>query len=62
TESRSDGHCSSLDPVQMVDQYLEMTSTALNVSGDHDNYMSPRDRSPANTTSTHPLAQDLCSI
>ncbi len=25
-------------PVQMVDQHLEMTSTALNVIGDHDNY------------------------
>ncbi len=34
---------SSPYPDQMVDQHLEMTSTALNVSGDQDNWMSPTD-------------------
>ncbi len=29
--------CLFLIPDQMVDQHLEMTSTALNVSGDQDN-------------------------
>ncbi len=54
-------------PDQMVDQHLaqsfvspvtslkttdlEMTSTALNVSGDQDTQMSPRDRSPVRTPS-----------
>ncbi len=42
---------SSLYPDQMVDQHLEMTSTALNVSGDQNNSMSPRDRSPVKTLS-----------
>ncbi len=37
-------------PDQMVDQHLEMTSTALNVSGDR-TQMSPRDRSPVRTSS-----------
>uniref|UniRef100_A0A9J8C6S5 SGNH hydrolase-type esterase domain-containing protein n=1 Tax=Cyprinus carpio carpio TaxID=630221 RepID=A0A9J8C6S5_CYPCA len=32
---------SSPYPVHMVDQHLEMTSTALNVSGDHANEMDP---------------------
>ncbi len=31
---------------EMVDQYLKMTSTALNISGDQDNKMSTRDWSP----------------
>ncbi len=37
TVSGSDGHCSHPDPDQMVDQHIEMTPTALNISGDQDN-------------------------
>ncbi len=37
-------------PDQMVDQHLEMTSLALNVSEDQDTRMSPRDRSPVRTS------------
>ncbi len=37
-------------PDQMVDQHLEMTSLALNVSEDQDTWMSPRDRSPVRTS------------
>ncbi|KAL0195704.1 hypothetical protein M9458_009276, partial [Cirrhinus mrigala] len=37
---------SSPFPAQMVDQHLEITSTALNVSRDHVNSMSPRGGSP----------------
>ncbi len=42
---------SSPYPDQMVDHHLEMTSTALNVSGDQGTKMSPRDRSPVRTSS-----------
>ncbi len=42
---------SSPYPDQMVYQHLETTSTALNVSGDKDTWMSPRDRSPVRTSS-----------
>ncbi len=42
---------SSPYPDQMVDQHLETTSTALNVSGDQDTSMNPRDRSPVRTSS-----------
>ncbi len=42
---------SSPYPDQMVDHHLEMTSTALNVSGDQGTWMSPRDRSPVRTSS-----------
>jgi hypothetical protein len=38
-------------PDQMVDQHLEMTFTALNISGDQNNSMSPRDLSPVKTMS-----------
>ncbi len=44
---------SSPYPDQMVDQHLEMTSTALNVSRDQDTEMNPRDMSPR-----HPSGQD----
>ncbi len=42
---------SSLYPDQMVDQHLETTSKALNVSGVQGTKMSPRDRSPVRTSS-----------
>ncbi len=42
---------SSPYPDQMVDHHLETTSTALNVCGYQDTEMSPRDRSPARTSS-----------
>ncbi len=42
---------SSPYPDQMVDQHLETTSTALNVSEDQGTKMSPRDRSPVRTSS-----------
>ncbi len=42
---------SSPYPDQMVDQHLETASKALNVSGDQDTKMSPRDRSPVRTSS-----------
>ncbi len=42
---------SSPYPDQMVDQHLETTSSDLNVSGNQDTYMSPRDRSPVRTSS-----------
>ncbi len=42
---------SSLYPDQMVDQHLERTSTALNISGDQDTKISSRDRSPVKTSS-----------
>ncbi len=42
---------SSPYPDQMVDYHLETTSTYLNVSGDQDTSMSPRDRSPVRTPS-----------
>ncbi len=46
-------------PDQMVDQHLETTSTALNVSGDQGTKMSPRDRSPVRTSSPRqPLGKD----
>ncbi len=41
----------SLSPDQMVEHHLETTSTALNVGGDQGTKMSPRDRSPARTSS-----------
>ncbi len=50
---------SSLYPDQMVDQHLETTTTALNISGDQDTQMSPRDRSPVRTSSPrHPSGKD----
>ncbi len=47
---------SSLFPDQMVDQHLETTSTALNISGDQGTLMSPRDRSPVRTLSPRHLS------
>ncbi len=47
---------SSLFPDQIVDQHLETTSTALNISGDQDTLMSPRDRSPVRTLSPRHLS------
>ncbi|KAL0155595.1 hypothetical protein M9458_049858, partial [Cirrhinus mrigala] len=50
-------HCA--DKTQTVDRHLETTSTALNVSGDHIDQMSPRDGSPVKTSSPRrPSAQD----
>ncbi len=50
---------SSPYPDQMVDQHLETTTTALNISGDQDPQMSPRDRSPVRTPSPrHPSGKD----